>query len=90
MSDPLCVLVPFDESFFHEYGENVGSRLTVVLALDGLIPVEQRGIVGEEVLHERVIDAGDGRLSLRVGIAVDEVADEVAETVVGNTCAYRF
>ena len=59
-----------------------------MLVLDGHVLVEQRGIVGEKVLHELVVDAGDGSLALRVGIGVDEVADVVAETVASDTSTY--
>ena len=58
-----------------------------MLALDGHVLAKQQGIVGEEVFHKGIVDAGDRGFTLRIGIAVDEIAGVVAEGVVGNACA---
>ena len=41
-----------------------------MLVLDGHVLVEQRGIVGEKVLHELVVDAGRGESDLRLPPAI--------------------
>ena len=78
----------FYKSLLHQNGENVGCRLAVVLGLNGLVSVQQRGVVDQQFLHIIVVDAGNGSLAFLVGAAVNKEAGKVAQLAVGNIAAY--
>ena len=62
--EPALICCRLHKTFLHQNGEDVASRLAVVLGLNSLVSFQQRGVVDQQFLHILVVDAGNGGLDI--------------------------
>ncbi len=62
--------VGLHKTFLHQDGKHVGCCLAVVLGADGVVLLQQVGVVVEQLFHEVVVYPCGGDLALLVGVVV--------------------
>ena len=69
------------QSLLCQDGQHVGGRLAIPLLADGLVAGEQMSIIGKQLLHILIIDAGDGIAAFLISIGIDDIAAETVQLV---------